>query len=157
MIRTSYNDDCMLLKWIADHFGGFQIGILVLVFIFAWNTLRSRQKESSFRSREFQRSDLGRLKTLENDLANSKIRKPQSPAKPLHLPGITLVGKPHEILGVVENANESEIMRAYKEKIKQFHPDRIQGQAREQIKFYEEASAKLNEAKELMLTELKRK
>ena len=48
-------------------------------------------------------------------------------------------------------------MRAYKEKIKQFHPDRIQGQAREQIRFYEEASAKLNEAKELMLTELKRK
>jgi len=88
----------MLLKWIADHFGSFQIGLLALVFIFAWNTLRSRQKETSFRSREFQRTDLDQLQKIKPRQTHQQ--------KPLQLPGIILVGKPHEILGGVENANE---------------------------------------------------
>ena len=46
-------------------------------------------------------------------------------------------------------------MRAYKEAIKRFHPDRIQGQAQEQLQFYQQASAKLNEAKDEMLKKIR--
>ena len=42
-------------------------------------------------------------------------------------------------------------MRAYKDAIKRFHPYRIQGQAEEQLRFYQEASAKINDAKNEMI------
>ena len=145
----------MSLQWLADHFSLIQFSILAIVLIVAWNSFRSRQQSTSFRSREADRHDLNRLKGGE-DFAHSKMKNPR-PVQPLQLPGITLSGKPHEILGVDASANEAEIMRAYKDKIKMFHPDRIQGQARDQLKFYEDASAKINDAKEFMLAQLKKK
>ena len=63
----------------------------------------------------------------------------------------------HEILGIAENANEAEVMRAYKDAIKQYHPDRIQGQAQEQIKFYQEAASQLNQAKETMIQKIRKR
>lgn len=145
----------MNLKWVADHFDKLQYLFLGLVIIFAWTSLRSRQEQSRFKTREANRTDLDKLMKTERDLANAKMHRRQT-APPLSLPGINLVGEAHEILGVDEHAGEPEIMRAYKEKIKLFHPDRIQGQAREQIKFYEEASAKINRAKESMIANLKK-
>lgn len=146
----------MNLKWVADHFDQLQYLFLGLVIIFAWTNLRSRQEGSRFKTREANRTDLDQLLKTERDLANAKMHRKQPAPPPLSLPGINLVGDAHEILGVDANAGEAEIMRAYKEKIKLFHPDRIQGQAREQLKFYEEASAKINRAKETMLAQLKR-
>lgn len=139
----------MIQKWVADHFGFVQIALIALAAIAAWHSLRTNQKQTSFRSRESERADLDRLNKMESPIG----KKPT----PLALPGITLTGKPHEILGVAETATESEIMRAYKERIKLFHPDRIQGDAKNQIRFYQDASAKINEAKEAMIAEIRRK
>ncbi len=139
----------MNFKWVADHFEQLQYLFLAFVLFFAWTSLRARQEQSRFKTREANRADLDRLLKAPS---SEKQRK----TSPLSLPGITLTGKAHEILGVDAHAQEPEIMRAYKEKIKLFHPDRIQGQAREQLKFYEDASAKINQAKESMLANLKK-
>lgn len=146
----------MNLKWVADHFDKLQYLFLGMVVLFAISRLQSNKEQTRFKAREANRADLDQLMKNEQDLANAKMRKKQPAPAPLSLPGINLVGEAHEILGVDAHAREPEIMRAYKEKIKMFHPDRIQGQAREQIKFYEEASAKINQAKESMLANLKK-
>ncbi len=147
----------MEFKWVADHFHHLQYVFLVIIFSAIWLNTRNRKNQSSFRTREADRSDLNRIHRQGPSLADAKMKKRENKSPPLSLPGIRLDGLPHEILGVDEQANESEIMRAYKEKIKMFHPDRIQGQAREQIKFYEDASAKINLAKEAMLDQIKKK
>jgi DnaJ-domain-containing protein 1 len=146
----------MNLKWVADHFDKMQYALLGLILFVAWRGLRSNQEQTGFKAREADRTDLDRLKKNDGDLANAKMHRKQPSAPLLSLPGIRLSGEAYEILGVEANAREPEIMRAYKEKIKLFHPDRIQGQAREQIKFYEEASAKINQAKEEMLARFKK-
>ena len=147
----------MILQWVAENFQKSQYLILGAVLIAAWMGLRSRSPQSQFKSREADRSDLNRLRGGE-DLANAKLNKP-APAKPkappLHLPGIRLHGEPHEVLGIQANASEAEVMKAYKDAIKQYHPDRIQGQAQEQIKFYQEASSQLNQAKEAMIQKIR--
>ena len=146
----------MSLQWVADHFGKLQFFLLAMAIFFVWNNIRTNTNASNFKKREANRDDLDRLMKNEHDLANAKIRKPKSVIPPLSLPGISLTGEPHEILGVDLEASESEIMRAYKDKIKRFHPDRIQGQAKDQMKFYEQASAKINQAKEAMISNLKK-
>jgi DnaJ-class molecular chaperone len=146
----------MSLQWIADHFGKLQFVLLGMAIIFVWNNIRTSKNASNFKKREANRDDLDRLMKIERDLANAKIHKSKPAAAPLSLPGITLHGEPHEILDIAPEANESEIIRAYKDKIKKFHPDRIQGQAKDQMKFYEQASAKINQAKEAMISKLKK-
>ncbi len=148
----------MKTKWIAEHFETIQFVVLIVAAYFGWTTLRSRQKETNFKVREADRNDLNRIKGP-SALADAKLRdasKKQNTPQ-LNLPGIRLHGAPHEILGIAENANEAEIMKAYKDAIKLYHPDRIQGPAQEQIKFYQEASAQLNKAKEEMLQRFRKR
>lgn len=148
----------MNVQWTPETFQKSQYLIIAIVLIGAWFGFRSRDPKTQFKKREADRTDLNRLRTGD-DLAKAKISRAtraEPKAPPLSLPGIRLHGAPHEILGIHENATESEVMRAYKEAIKLYHPDRIQGQAQEQMKFYQEASAQLNQAKEAMLHKLKR-
>ena len=129
------------------------VGVVTALFM-----LKNREAPSQFRVREADRKDLDRILKQKGDLADAKLKQKQKPTvstPPLHLPGIRLVGESHEILGVSEDASEGEVMRAYKEAIKRFHPDRIQGQAQEQLQFYQQASAKLNEAKDEMLKKIR--
>ena len=147
----------MDFKWVADHFHQLQFVFLGIILAVIWLNARGREDKSGFRTREADRSDLNSIHRNGPSLADAKLKKRNPQSAPLSLPGIRLDGEPHEILGVDESADESEIMRAYKDKIKMFHPDRIQGQAREQIKFYEEASAKINLAKEAMIEQIRKK
>ena len=156
--HASYNEEVSLLQFIAEHFKESQIILLLIGVGTAFFMLKSREAPSQFRVREADRKDLNQiLGKKDSDLAAAKLtRKAEKPkAPPLALPGMRLNGESHEILGVAENANEVEIMRAYKEAIKRFHPDRIQGQAQEQMQFYQEASAKLNQAKDEMLKRIR--
>jgi len=146
----------MLVKWVAEHFDKIQMLLLGVIVFVAWAGLRANRQDSAFKAREADRVDLDVLKKSPHDLGSAKMQRKQPVSPPLLLPGIRLTGEAHEILGVEITANELEITRAYKEKIKIFHPDRIQGQAREQLKFYEEASASINQAKEEMLSRLKK-
>ena len=139
---------------ILKNFEKSQWAILVLILVAAWTGLRSR-KSSQFRVREADRTDADRIKKP-SQLAEAKLSRPAPPPPPLALPGIRLSGEPHEILGIRPDASEAEIMKAYKEAIKMYHPDRIQGQAQDQLKFYQEASAKLNEAKNQMIKKFRK-
>jgi DnaJ-domain-containing protein 1 len=117
--------------------------------------LRDKQSGSHFRKREADRSDLDRILNQGPDLAQAKIKKATPPPRPLALPGVTLAGEPHEILGVPENADETTIQKAYKEAIKRYHPDRIQGLPPDQMRFYQDASARITEAKNAMIKKQK--
>jgi hypothetical protein len=144
---------------IARHFQSIQLGILVFAVISIGIFFRNRREPSKFRQREADRPDLDRILKQGPDSGQSKIAPKPRPAPappPLSLPGIRLNGAPHEILGVDENATEPEVMKAYKDAIKRFHPDTIQGEARDQLKFYQEASARINDAKNQMLKKLRR-
>jgi DnaJ-domain-containing protein 1 len=148
-----------MIQWVALHFQKTQMVVLAIVVIATWMSVREKEK-SRFKVREADRSDLDRIKAKSpNDLANAKLTQKKStpPPPPLALPGIRLHGEPHEVLGVRLNATEAEIMKAYKDAMKQFHPDRIQGPAQNNLKFYEEAAGQLNWAKEKMMLALKQK
>ena len=147
----------MAIQWTPESFQKSQLLIIGVVLVAAWFGFRSNGNQSQFRKRESDRDDLNKLRGGP-DLAQAKLKssaKAEPKPHPLSLPGIRLHGKPHEILGIAENANEAEIMRADKDAIKQYHPDRIQGQAQEQIKFYQEAASQLNQAKEAMIQKVR--
>jgi DnaJ-domain-containing protein 1 len=140
---------------VSQHFIKIQVVLFVSGVLVAFKLLQGKQTSTQFKSREADRNDLERLRRGGPDLAQAKIARAKPTANPAHsaspplsLPGIRLSGLPHEILGVAEDASEADVLKAYKESIKRFHPDRIQGQAKEQLQFYQEASAKLNQAKE---------
>ncbi|MBS1960244.1 MAG: J domain-containing protein [Bdellovibrionales bacterium] len=141
----------MNLKWVADHFQTIQFLIIIGTIIFAWVTFKSPGRGSQFRNREADRADLEKFKT-DSGLADARFRK--SPP-PLSLPGVRISGEPHEILGIRADANEEDVMKAYKDAIKRYHPDKIQGLAQDQIQFYQNASAKINEAKDAMIKKIR--
>jgi len=156
MIRAFYTGSMSALELIAKNFQKIQFGIVIAILFLVWMFFRSNRPRSNFRTREADRSDLDRVLNSGPDLAQAKLRRraPEAPP-PLSLPGIRLEGAPHEILGVPENASEAEIMRAYKDAIKRFHPDTLQGKSQEQMKFYQEASARINDAKNRMLKQIR--
>ncbi|MDW8438165.1 MAG: DnaJ domain-containing protein [Chloroherpetonaceae bacterium] len=59
-------------------------------------------------------------------------------------------------LGLTQNATEAEIKRAYTERIKEVHPDRLQNASEQERKRAEEKSQRLNQAKEILLDPDKR-
>ena len=144
-----------LTQFISTHFIQIQWVVLIFGILYVIRILNSNSTRSQFRVREADRTDLNRLKGGPS-LADAKLNVKKPPPPPLLLPGMRLDGEPHEILGVKVDASEAEVMKAYKDAIKRFHPDRIQGEAQSQLQFYQEASAKLNWAKEEMLRSLKK-
>lgn len=146
-----------VIQFVAEHFQRLQLIILGLTLFTAFFVMKDRNPGSRFKSRESDRQDLDQILKRNSDLANAKLTKKSAEPKapPLQLPGIRMVGESHEILGVRADATEAEVMKAYKDGMKRFHPDRIQGQAQEQLKFYQEASSKLNQAKEEMLKKIR--
>ena len=146
----------VLLELVSRHFVKIQIVIFMIGVAFCIQILKRGKNTSQFRNREADRTDLNRMTegpTLADAmLSRKKSSEPPPPGPPPRaLPGIRLRGEPHEILGIPDNASEAETLKAYKDLIKRFHPDRIQGQAKEQNQFYEDASIALNLAKEQML------
>ncbi len=74
------------------------------------------------------------------DLASAKISK----KAPLLLEGVDIHATAHELLGVKQGATAEEINKAYKNKIKRYHPDKIGPQG-------EKIAEALNLAKEALL------
>ena len=132
----------MRLQWIADHFQSIQWILLLAFVLIGWISFRKNEPKSQFRVREA-------------DLPPKASEKPKKPVSPLELPGIRLDGKPHEILGIPSDADEAEIIKAHKELIKRFHPDRIQASTPEMEKFYQSAAVQINRAKEMMLKKIR--
>ena len=63
----------------------------------------------------------------------------------------------YEILGISRNATQDEIKKAYRDKIKEYHPDRFINQPKWIRKEADEMSKKLNEAYEVLSDPNKRK
>jgi len=74
-----------------------------------------------------------------------KMRKIQTP----------LGGEPHEILGVSLNCSKEDIMKAYKQKMKLYHPDVVAHKGEEYQKWAKELSIKIQNAKEALLKKRK--
>lgn len=53
---------------------------------------------------------------------------------------------PHEVLGVAADASPETIRRAYQDKIRQYHPDRVAGAAPELQRLAEQRTKELNRA-----------
>lgn len=72
--------------------------------------------------------------------------KKQENRKPFELPKFN--GKPHEVLGIEENAFTKKIQKAFRHWIKQYHPDHQQTQVNQKATIQ---ARKLHEAKQKML------
>ncbi len=128
-----------LRSWVYLIQAGFG-GAIILALI--W--LRQREAPSGFKVRE----------------ADSKAdhkRSASIPAEVLRLEGISIQGQPHEILGVKIGASEADIRAAYREKMKQYHPDVIARPGTREWKDAQVIAEAINSAKEKMLVALKKK
>ncbi|MFN7683835.1 MAG: J domain-containing protein [Oligoflexia bacterium] len=74
----------------------------------------------------------------------------------LLLEGIVLVGLPHQILGVRQDASEFEIRKAHRNLIKRFHPDKVGEQGSRAWYEAQRASEAINGARDEMLAQLAR-
>jgi curved DNA-binding protein CbpA len=81
-------------------------------------------------------------------LAHARYAKPTGP---LRLPGITLDAPANEILGVSPLATRAEIQRAYRERMKIYHPDLIGRPGSREWQDAQKIAEAINRAKEEML------
>ena len=143
----------ILTTWISGHFGLIQLGVSVF-FILLWFYSKNRaDSKSRFKLREADRAD---LKFARGKEAVASANEPAKKA-PLKLSGIVKDGAPHEVLGVSALASESEIQKAYKEKMKRYHPDALGPPGSRQ---WEEGTAiaeAINRARSAMLERLKKR
>jgi hypothetical protein len=154
-------DPEQLRSWFYLVHGG--IGALV-IFALIWR--KQRDTPSGFRVRESDlkrqmkqaigtKPALGHLSQAENDpLAQARYAKK---AAPLKLAGISIHGEPHEILGVRHDASEAEIRAAYRDRMKQYHPDRIGRPGSREWQDAQGIAEAINIAKEKMLSSIRKK
>lgn len=60
-------------------------------------------------------------------------------------------GRPHEVLGVAQNATKEQVLGAYKHWIKRYHPDRVQHLGPAYVKQANQRAEQLNEARIVLL------
>jgi len=142
-----------LTNWISGHFGLIQIGVS-LFFILLWLHSRNRaESKSRFKLREADRDD---LKFARGREASARANEPARPT-PLKLGGIVKDGAAHEVLGVSALASESEIQKAYKEKMKRYHPDALGPPGSREWTEGTEIAEAINRARNTMLEKLKKR
>ncbi len=136
---------------LAENFGWIQVGISAF-FILLW--LRSRHREenqSRFKLREADRNLHFKRGPEATKAAHEK------PARPLRLDGIVADGAAHEVLGVRATATDAEIQKAYKERMKRYHPDRIGRPGTPEWQEATRIAEAINRARNEMLARLKRR
>lgn len=90
--------------------------------------------------------------TKKNSQSQTQQKKNKNSKKPqLQLGGIKTDGPPHEILGVQPDANLTEIQKAYRDKIKIYHPDRVGRPDSQAWKDAQKIAEAINHAKETMI------
>lgn len=127
------------------------VGSVIILGLFL---LRQRETPSGFRVREADLKKKPALGAQEDSLAQARYAKK---AEPLRLGGISIQSKPHEILGVRADAGEAEVRAAYRERMKQYHPDRIGRPGSREWKDAQAIAEAINIAKDRMLESLRKK
>ena len=129
-----------------------QGSLIVLIVGILWFLMRPKDSESRFKVRE---ADLQkepahkRGRAAASDvLAQAKIKKSQTP---LSLPGIRIDGPPHQVLGISPQADEKTIREAYRELMKQYHPDRVGRPGSREWQDAQRIAEALNQAKDELL------
>jgi len=139
-----------VVRLIQDNFYLIQIIFGGIVLVLAWSLLKPKTPESNFKVREADLRSKNKTTTASNnDLANSKMKQP------LRLGGISIAGAPHEILGVPINASTDQINKAYRELMKQYHPDKIGSPGNQQWNDSQKIAEAINRAKNEMLSKRK--
>jgi DnaJ-domain-containing protein 1 len=82
-----------------------------------------------------------------DDLAAARLER----KAPLQLGGIRIDGTPHEILGVSPRATADEIQRAYRDRMKQYHPDKVGPPGSRQWNDAQKIAEAINRAKNELL------
>ncbi len=129
------------------------IGSLFLLWLL-WR-LFARPEDSFFKLREADRLK-GKKKFSEKekgDLGQAKFDVKKTPL----LTGIRTDGPPHETLGVRETASVEEIQKAFKNQMKNYHPDKVGPPDSREWHDAQAIAVALNSAKEFMLSKLKKK
>ena len=108
-------------KSVQEFFYVAQIVIGVCGIGLAWFFLKPRPPESGFKDQIPNPDKSKSPRKGDQDLANARMKRNE----PLRLSGIRIDGLAHEILGVSPQASEPEIQAAYRELIKQYHPDKV--------------------------------
>ena len=124
--------------------------LLVLVIYFF-----SRPKSGSqFRSRE---TDIKKTPEKLNSKKNNQLAdaKYKPKPEPLRLEGVVLSAAPHELLKIKETATEIEIQKAFRELMKQYHPDKVGRPGTREWKDAQAIAEALNRARNQMLEKLK--
>lgn len=88
-----------------------------------------------------------------HDLANAKMER----KVPLALEGIRIDGPPHEVLGVPVGATEEQIQKAYRERMKRYHPDKVGRPGTREWQDAQKIAEAINLAKNELLKRLRSK
>lgn len=120
-------------------------GIWIAVLAIAWVWIRPPSSGSRFKLREADRAKQGQSQPTE---------RAESPKL---LTGFSEDLPPHQILGVDPSASTREIKRAYREKMKHYHPDRVGEPGTRAWTDAQKIAEVINRAKETLMSLRKRK
>ncbi len=120
---------------LGSFFYHLEIFFLSLIFLCAW-FLRPKRPQSQFKVRE---ADL---------IQAIPTARPQK---------ISLVGKPHEILGIPLHSTVEEIQQAYRDLMKQYHPDCVGAQGSREWKEAQVIADAIIQAKVAMISQVRKK
>ena len=131
-----------------------EFAFLALVGGLWWVYAKRESESSQFRTREAELRNKGKKSSSpSNLLADARIRTAQKP-ETLRLSGIRTEGKPHEILGIAQNSSELEVQRAYRDLMKQYHPDIVGRPGTREWQDAQRIAESINRAKTEMIAEL---
>ncbi|MGK5083678.1 J domain-containing protein [Bdellovibrionota bacterium FG-1] len=146
--------------FIQEHFGDeggrhffylLQIGVGALFFALFW-LFRKPSLSSRFAVTEADLLAQKKKMPKKQESPPSKLADARIERKvPLGLSGIRIDGPAHEILGVSPGASAQQIQQAYRERMKQYHPDKIGTQGSQQWRDSQKIAEAINRAKEEML------
>jgi len=134
----------------TDHPGALFFTAIVVGFSFLWILFsNSNQSNSNFKLTEYDR-----IKEIKNrppaPTAEEEVRQAQ-----VLLEGFKFDANANEILGVSINASKKEILKAYKLKMKQYHPDKVARPGTDQWNDAQEIAKKITESKDYLISQLK--
>jgi DnaJ-domain-containing protein 1 len=124
-----------------------QVGVGIVFAIFIW-LLRPKAPESGFRVREV---DLRKAKPRRPSQSLDPLAEARIGQQTLSLPGISLTGEPHEVLGVSRHATPEQIQVAYRELMKRYHPDQVGRPGSREWSDAQKIAVSLNRAKDALL------